>query len=1211
MPKRKDRPMPDGLAEFQVAAVDRIVERLTDPKGSHRFLLADEVGLGKTRVAAGVITTMMEPKRNGFTVVYVCSNSEIAEQNRDKLCPDTQSSAVTRLTLLATRSSEVQRQRDKGDLQLFSFTPGTSFHVGGATGIDRERQLLLYLLARIWGKRVNRAKWRRFFCCTCKWEDKLDPAGYCIREGWSTRSRFGDLRHEFIRKLAKDLQQRLRQQWNACTVEIIDPATQKPATKRLAKVIDGCVDAFACDQNKVTSKNRNRVIGALRHGLSQVALEFLQPDLVVLDEFQRFSEVLEESNKPDSIVGRLFAQKGMAALILSATPYKMYTQAHEDEDHYKEFIRTLRFLYNCHCVGADPADCTCPPVKRLRENLNRFKTTLSEGKWFTGPDQTLLDLKTQIETDLKAVMCRTERNWYLEGHKKGVEELGAKPQGVNPSPAELTHYVRLRQFLLQQKIDDWNIMDFWKSAPSPLSFMDAHYALVKRLRDRHVPVPPPLLQSGGALSAAGAEHLKVRTLTDKVLGSDSSKLKFLWVKPSYAYYADEFYHKEDPAKFLVFSHWKFVPKAISVLLSHEVENRLVTRRRGRDTIPLAFRPKISFSPFDVCYPSPALADCVDPAELALERAGKWTANDLYRQAEQAVRKMLASNGIDDEGKTRSVPLWRIIARIEAKSPHADTIHRGLWDAEVVARDEVSEQYRQYQEQYSAWMAQQDEALHISPYWLRRLTLIALYSPAVCLLRSMRSVFGHVQDWEHNNWSDVLKLGLNQLRNYFNKQVVQSIVRANSPQEKSYSARVLLYCRSAHVQAMLDEYAYLVSTALPQSQPEKLPKKFLPQLARVLGMGTGSPSVNVLTRRGKICQRPSPRPAHFALAFGDDVVTDTTEVGGRTRKTAMREAFNSPFWPFVLATTSVGQEGLDFHLYCRDIMHWNLPSNPVDLEQREGRINRFDCLSIRRAIVSDHPLSALVGVAPDQKNIWARLFELLRLHPSGTQRFKHGLYPHWIYQPAKEDGQMLRRHLAFYSRSRDALRYEDLKDALRLYRLVLGQPRQQDIIESLLKMFPEANPSDIGKALVKYTINLSPIPKGHAARMAEQEARELIRDPQRLSQTLEEVRHLAEQESTGQLQPVTKEIRDLVQLASDGGGSPGAAPAKRIQAIAALLYLLNPYDDLYDFHDGIGYQDDIAQIRQVHASLFAQPDPKHEIAGTAKDLRIDLTPPKCA
>ena len=52
---------------------------------------------------------------------------------------------------------------------------------------------------------------------------------------------------------------------------------------------------------------------------------------------------------------------------------------------------------------------------------------------------------------------------------------------------------------------------------------------------------------------------------------------------------------------------------------------------------------------------------------------------------------------------------------------------------------------------------------------------------------------------------------------------------------------------------------------------------------------------------------------------------------------LRRAFNSPFWPFVLTSTSVGQEGLDFHLYCHAVVHWNLPSNPVDLEQREGRV----------------------------------------------------------------------------------------------------------------------------------------------------------------------------------------------------------------------------------------------------------------------------------
>lgn len=56
---------------------------------------------------------------------------------------------------------------------------------------------------------------------------------------------------------------------------------------------------------------------------------------------------------------------------------------------------------------------------------------------------------------------------------------------------------------------------------------------------------------------------------------------------------------------------------------------------------------------------------------------------------------------------------------------------------------------------------------------------------------------------------------------------------------------------------------------------------------------------------------------------------------------------------VVATTSIGQEGLDFHNYCRVIMHWNLPSNPIDLEQREGRINRFKCLAIRQNVADKY------------------------------------------------------------------------------------------------------------------------------------------------------------------------------------------------------------------------------------------------------------------
>lgn len=70
-----------------------------------------------------------------------------------------------------------------------------------------------------------------------------------------------------------------------------------------------------------------------------------------------------------------------------------------------------------------------------------------------------------------------------------------------------------------------------------------------------------------------------------------------------------------------------------------------------------------------------------------------------------------------------------------------------------------------------------------------------------------------------------------------------------------------------------------------------------------------------------------------------------------RESQVREAFNSPFKPFILATTSISQEGLDFHQYCRSIVHWNLPGNHVNLEQREGRIHRYKGYVIRKNVVA--------------------------------------------------------------------------------------------------------------------------------------------------------------------------------------------------------------------------------------------------------------------
>jgi len=85
---------------------------------------------------------------------------------------------------------------------------------------------------------------------------------------------------------------------------------------------------------------------------------------------------------------------------------------------------------------------------------------------------------------------------------------------------------------------------------------------------------------------------------------------------------------------------------------------------------------------------------------------------------------------------------------------------------------------------------------------------------------------------------------------------------------------------------------------------------------------------------------------FADAKVENAATGSED---RLRTDDLRRSFNSPFWPHVLATTSLGQEGLDFHVWCRQLLHWDLCSSPLDLEQREGRIQRFGGLSVRRAL----------------------------------------------------------------------------------------------------------------------------------------------------------------------------------------------------------------------------------------------------------------------
>ena len=73
------------------------------------------------------------------------------------------------------------------------------------------------------------------------------------------------------------------------------------------------------------------------------------------------------------------------------------------------------------------------------------------------------------------------------------------------------------------------------------------------------------------------------------------------------------------------------------------------------------------------------------------------------------------------------------------------------------------------------------------------------------------------------------------------------------------------------------------------------------------------------------------------------------ISGQHKKSVSRTAsqFRMPGWPLVLITTDVLKEGEDLHLYCQDVFHYGVAWKASDMDQRNGRVDRIGSLSYRK------------------------------------------------------------------------------------------------------------------------------------------------------------------------------------------------------------------------------------------------------------------------
>lgn len=977
--------------DFQLAAAERILDLFRNQK-QNRVLLADEVGLGKTIIASEVVKNLAREYRNAgksFKVVYVCSNLNIAGQNCRKLGIPQEDCLDFSESRLSMQHLRLREQRERAQ-QLIPMTPATSFSMKGGQGIQEERALIYAVLTK-------------------------HPV-YCHYKSSLNRLLKFDPRLQNWESVTKGMQGRVAQ------VSAKDPGYLSEICQEFDRFLSQERDLskegdlsekldFLCHRRHPEEeeyKLRVQVINELRRIFARISLKSLHPDLVIMDEFQRFRELLEVDAREETEQGMLSRQflneTDTKILLLSATPYKPFSTLEElalgGDDHATEFRRVMDFLYQ------EPSG-----REEFEAVWKRYSSHLAD---LRGDDlETLIEVKQDAEDAMYHVVCRTERRNESIFDAKKAREVPELSVGDVKSFIDMQHlmdalelgkfpveYVKSAPYLMSfMKYKVWEKIVTEVQAQRGIPELDEDTLFLNyRQIDRYQPIP--------------CNNARLEALYQEVFGKGRNGAEcLLWIPASKPYYNAErtkagriYAQNAGYSKTLVFSSWEMVPRVIAGLTSYEAE-RLVykklpagktrryfaedredmgrTRRRGAHQ-----RIKDRLGNLEIyTTASRALAELYDPIAYMGQPI-----NRIRQDIRRKVCGLLA--GVRAEGFTKVVPksadnivlLLRQLDGVEESGGEPFTgkkftgIPKGVEDL---------------------------------------LTDMAIGAPANCAFRLF-----HDQEREASDYASEIAHAFVTL---FNKPEAAGVLQTLYGDSGVYYEKVFRYCVEGNLQAVLDEYAFILAETGAG-------------LVRAIASGfANTASIQVDTRETVKGQsnRGIRLRTHFAVGYYNAKISEKAV----QRTENIRQAFNSPFRPFVLATTSIGQEGLDFHYYARKILHWNLPSNPIDIEQREGRINRYLCHAVRQNLAeSIYGQSGFESGRP----VWDTIME----NAAALKQGNSDLVPFWCLPDDFPFTRKIERIVPMYPFSSDRAKYERLIEILSIYRLTLGQPRQEELVDSL-------------------------------------------------------------------------------------------------------------------------------------------------------------------
>ena len=1001
------------------------------------------MGLGKTLVARGIIAKSIEHLQNEgivdrIDVVYVCSNAAIAQQNINRLNVTGQKdyALATRLTLLPLELKNLGKRK----LNFVSFTPGTTFDLKYSTGLWKERMLLFHVLKDWSDLRVSGL--RNLMQCDVG------------RANWLSYTR-GRLEYDkaLVKKFMRfvDSDEALSIELSSLCEEFGHYRKTWPEPLRI---------------------RRNAIIGQLRKGLAKACVDALEPDLVILDEFQRFKDLLSNESSAGELAQELMDYQDVRVLLLSATPYKMLTLYGEDENHYEDFLHTLRFLYNNDRY-----------VNEVRRDLDAYRVALYQNSTAG------IEIKSRLQRRLRKVMVRTERVPATRDRDAMVRE---PPVKTTLLPQDL-HRARALDNLTRA-IGAQEAIEYWKSAPYLLNFMKGYK--LKEQFNEHVENQADLSEPLNAMvphllaeesirkyDKIDPGNSRLRALIDRTLSKDEWKL--LWLPPSLPYiHSDVMADRATLTKSLVFSTWSVVPDVIAAICSYTAERERVRVTGLTDYFDLydARKPLLVFrrsedrmetmSTLLLLYPSPALSNLIDPMRLAVEQATPLSTRALrdfaVNRAENLTKRMPGARRSTD-GRQDQSWYWAGIARHDFRrfSGMGDWLRYQAGWRSLMERERADPEHSifgDHVEHFLQGALGSVELGSVPDDFVSVLAELAIGSPAICANRSLRRIAPGLKA----DSPEVLQAAAHiaeGFRSLFNSPDVRSMLEQD---DVPYWRQVLRYCVEGDLQAVLDEYVHSLkeSLGLVDAESPKIVREVAAAIRSVLSIRTSSLDIDdIQLNGGQVSVNKKKIRCRYSLRFAD-LKDDSDAV--LQRAGVVREAFNSPFRPFILATTSVGQEGLDFHSYCHRVWHWNLPRNPVDMEQREGRVNRYKGHAVRKNVARSVGLKGLSENWNKRGDPWEQLFNIARRRLIHAGRYESDLMPYWIFEEV-ENPARVERLVPLPPFSSENARFKALKRSLAIYRLAFGQPRQEDLIEYLT----EANAAYDARSLREMQLNLAP------------------------------------------------------------------------------------------------------------------------------------------